>query len=105
MYLSYRIKQFVKGNIIPIICLMGMFYCSFQAINGEKGLRQYFKLKQELIAEKKVAEEIALRRAELEQKVSLLKYDNVDRDIVDELARSSLNMANEGDFVIVDFVE
>lgn len=82
-----------------------MFYCGFQAINGEKGLRQYFKLKQELIAEKKVAEEIALRRAELEQRVSLLKYDNVDRDIVDELARSSLNMVNEGDFVIIDFVE
>lgn len=105
MFLSYRIKQVIKGNIVPIFCLIGMFYCGVQAINGEKGLRQYFKLKQELVAEKKVAEEIALRRAELEQRVALLKYDNVDRDIVDELARSSLNMANEGDFVIVDFVE
>ena len=52
-----------------------------------------------------VAEEVALRRKEMEKKVQQLSPQSIDVDMLEESARTMLNMGQEGDYVILDTVE
>ena len=64
-----------------------------------------FELKQEIQIASQVAEEIALRRAEMEQKVRQLSPQSIDVDMLEESARTLLNMGQDGDYVILDTTE
>ena len=44
--------------------------------------------------------EVATSREQLEDKVALLRPENIDPDLLDELARGQLQMARPGDLVV-----
>ena len=71
-------------------------------MNGERGLRRLFELKQEITVASQVGEEISARRSEMELRVRQLSPDSIDMDMLDESARSLLNMGTDGDYVIFD---
>ena len=81
------------------------FYFSFYTINGERGLRRYLHLQQELSYAEKIAEKYSKKKAELEAKVRLLSSDSLDLDMLDERTRVILNYANSDEFVIIDNAE
>ena len=64
-----------------------------------------FELKQEIAIAKQVAEEIALRRTEMERKIQMLSPQSIDVDMLEESARSMLNMGQDGDYVILESAE
>ena len=76
-------------------------YFAYHAVQGERGLRAYFALN--LRTELAQAERDALRRDRMaiEQRVNLLKSDNLDLDMLEERARVVLNKVHEDDFVIL----
>ncbi len=80
-------------------------YFGYHAVNGERGLRRMFELRQEIKATRRIAEEVAMRRAETERKVKALSPQSLDVDMLEESARSSLNMGQDGDFVVLENVE
>ena len=82
-----------------------IFYFGYHAVNGERGLRRMFELRQEIKATRRIAEEVAMRRAETERKVKALSPQSMDVDMLEESARSSLNMGQDGDFVVLENVE
>ena len=82
-----------------------IFYFGYHAVNGERGLRRLFELRQEIKATRRIAEEVAMRRAETERKVKALSPQSMDVDMLEESARSSLNMGQDGDFVVLENVE
>ena len=93
-------------HVLPLLVwLVLTFYFGWHAVNGERGLRRMFELKQEIAVAKQVADEIALRRAEMEQKVQMLSPQSIDADMLEESARSLLNMGQDGDYIILESVE
>lgn len=76
-------------------------YFAYHAVEGEHGLRAYFalKLQTELAGE----ERDALRedRRVIERRVTMLKSESLDLDMVDERARTVLNKVHEEDYVIL----
>jgi cell division protein FtsB len=102
MHLVQEIRRRLRHVLAPLFWLVLTFYFGYHAVNGERGLRRMFELKQEIKIASQVADEIASRRARMEQKVRQLSPQSIDMDMLDESARSLLNMGTDGDYVIFD---
>ena len=100
-----ELRRRMRHVLPPLVWLVLTFYFGWHAVNGERGLRRMFELKQEIAVAKQVADEIALRRAEMEQKVQMLSPQSIDADMLEESARSLLNMGQDGDYIILESVE
>ena len=96
------LKRRLRNVLPPLFFLMLAIYFGYHALNGERGLRRYFELRQEIKIARQVADEIALRKARMEQKVQQLSPDSIDMDMLDESARAILNLGTDGDYVIFD---
>ena len=105
MRLFSEIRRRMRYLIVPSFWLLLTIYFGYHAVNGERGLRRLFELKQEIHIASQVAEEVALRREEMEQKIKYLSPQSIDVDVLEESARSLLNMGQEGDYVILDTTE
>lgn len=78
-------------------------YFAYHAVEGDRGLRAYFALKLQTELARGERDGLRQDRRKMEQRVSLLKSDSLDLDMLEERARSVLNKVHEDDFVI--FVE
>lgn len=97
---SFRFR--LRYTLMPLLCLILTFYFGYHALNGEHGLRRMFQLKQELKIARQIADEIRMRRMEMEARVKQLSPESIDADVLDESARSILNMGDENDYIIFD---
>lgn len=100
-----ELRRRVRHALPPLVWLVLTVYFGWHAVNGERGLRRMFELKQEIAIAKQVAEEIALRRTEMERKIQMLSPQSIDVDMLEESARSMLNMGQDGDYVILESAE
>ncbi len=105
MQLFLEIRRRVRHLIAPLFWLVLTVYFGYHAVNGERGLRRLFELKQEIQIASQVAEEVALRREEMEKRVRQLSPQSIDVDMLEESARTLLNMGQEGDYIILDTTE
>jgi cell division protein FtsB len=74
-------------------------YFGINAYTGRYGLNARQELDQEIIALTAELARLKKERAESEQRVSLLRSDRVDPDMLDERARYQLDYANPHDLV------
>lgn len=105
MGILIEIQNRLRKSGVLIIFVILFFYFSFYTINGERGLRRYLHLQQELSYAEKIAEKYSKKKVELEAKVRLLSSDSLDLDMLDERTRVILNYANSDEFVIIDNAE
>ena len=105
MGILIEIQNRLRKSGVLIIFVILFFYFSFYTINGERGLRRYLHLQQELSYAEKIAEKYKKKKVELEAKVRLLSSDSLDLDMLDERTRVILNYANSDEFVIIDNAE
>ena len=105
MLLFQEIRRRVRHLVAPLFWLVLTVYFGYHAVNGERGLRRLFELKQEIQIASQVAEEVAVRRSEMEKKVRQLSPQSIDVDTLEESARTLLNMGQDGDYVILDTAE
>ncbi|WP_299812917.1 septum formation initiator family protein [uncultured Roseibium sp.] len=87
--------------ITPAIAIAALGYFGFHAMNGELGLvgramieRQVSELETELAA-------LAAERQELHARVSLLRPESLDPDMLDERARLNLNVVHSNELVVL----
>ena len=74
-------------------------YFGVNAYTGKYGLNARQELDQEIVALTSELARLRRERAESEQRVSLLRSDRVDPDMLDERARYQLDYANPHDLV------
>jgi cell division protein FtsB len=81
------------------IALTGYF--AYHLIEGDRGLMAWFRLNQEIRAATANLETIREQRAALDLKVSNLRPDHVDPDLLDERVRATLNFVSPDEIVIM----
>lgn len=86
----------------PVIgfCVAGYFV--YHSIEGERGLVAYARLTQDVAQAKAQLEEVSAERKAVERRVSLLRADHLDPDMLDEQARLMLNLVRPDEIVIID---
>ncbi len=90
----------VSKLLIPIICLLLMSYFGYHGLHGRYGYLAQQKLGQQLVIITKSNDKLKQQKSHLEHRISLLKADSISKDLLDELARKTLNLSHENDAII-----
>lgn len=93
-------EKLIKPLIGPLLLAIGIFYFSFHALSGERGLYALLKEERKLELLKAELGDVSAKRKELEHRVSLMSDGSLDRDMLDEQSRAVLNDAAEDEVVI-----
>ena len=96
-----RLKSLLTGFALYAIAALVIGYFGVNAYTGKYGLNARQELDQEIIALTSELARLKKERAEGEQRVSLLRSDRVDPDMLDERVRFQLNFAHPRDVVRV----
>ena len=94
-----RLKSFLTGLALYTIAAAMIGYFGVNAYTGKYGLNARQELDQEIVALTSELARLKRERTEGEQRVSLLRSDRVDPDMLDERARYQLDYANPHDLV------
>jgi cell division protein FtsB len=94
-----RLKSFLTGLALYTMAAALVGYFGVNAYTGKYGLNARQELDQEIVALTSELARLKRERADSEQRVSLLRSDRVDPDILDERARFQLDYANPHDLV------
>jgi cell division protein FtsB len=76
-------------------------YFGMHAFSGDRGLRAQLDLEQQLTAMKGELDGLKADRALWERKVSLLRADRIDPDMLDERARALVGYVDPHDLVLM----
>ncbi len=94
-----RLKSVLTGLALYAMAAAMIGYFGVNAYTGKYGLNAQQELDQEIIALTSELARLKRERAEGEQRVSLLRSDRVDPDMLDERARYQLDYVNPHDLV------
>jgi cell division protein FtsB len=94
-----RLKSVLTGLALYSMAAAIVGYFGVNAYTGKYGLNARQELDQEIIALTSELVRLKQERAEGERRVSLLRSDRVDPDMLDERARYQLDYANPRDLV------
>lgn len=75
-------------------------YFGFHMMTGDRGLQAYLRVTGELDQAKALNAELKDERQKLEQRVSLLRDQSLDPDMLEERARALINLGREDEVVI-----
>ena len=94
-----RLKSFLTGLALYTMAAAMVGYFGVNAYTGRYGLNARQELDSEIGALTSELARLKRERAEGEQRVSLLRSDRVDPDMLDERARFQLDYASPRDLV------
>src|SRR5262245_4467265 len=94
-----RLKSILTGLALYAVAAALIGYFGVNAYTGKYGLNARQELDQEIISLTAELARLKQERAESEQRVSLLRSDRVDPDMLDERARFQLDYASPHDLV------
>jgi len=86
--------------VVPVLgaCVIGYF--AYHTIQGDRGLLSFMRLSGEVQRAQATLDEIRAERVTLARKVSLLRRESLDLDMLEERARSVLNRVRDDEVVI-----
>jgi cell division protein FtsB len=96
--LSRRAKQIVG----PVLGVALFGYFAYHLVEGDRGLLAWRQLTDELRAEKTRLAGLQAQREALARRTDNLKPDHLDRDLLDERVRASLELAAPNEVVILE---
>ncbi|WP_209011580.1 FtsB family cell division protein [Roseibium aggregatum] len=96
-----RKQSFVRRLIIPVMALSVLAYFGFHALNGELGLVGRARIEHQIGDLEKQLDVLVAQRKALVAKVSLLRPESLNPDMVDERARLNLNLVHVNELVIL----
>jgi len=94
-----RLKSFLTGLSLYTMAAALVGYFGVNAYTGKYGLNARLELDQEIIALTSELARLKRERADGEHRISLLRPDRLDPDMLDERARYQLDYANPHDLV------
>jgi cell division protein FtsB len=94
-----RLKAFLTGIALYTMAAALIGYFGVNAYTGKYGLHAQAALDQEMIALTSELARLKQERLVLEQRVSLLRAQSLDPDMLDERARFQLEFAHPRDLV------
>ena len=97
---QYRQRNF-GWLILPAITIVFLSYFGFHAWHGEYGIYSKYALEERAVALQKQLDTIRSQRIALETRVRLLQDGSIEKDMLDEQARRSLNLSHTNELVIL----
>jgi cell division protein FtsB len=96
-----RLKSVLTGLVLYAVAALLVSYFGMNAYTGKYGLNARQELDQEIAALTSELVQLKKERAKAEQRVSLLRANGMDPDMLDERVRWQLDYAHSRDVVRV----
>jgi cell division protein FtsB len=93
-----RRAGFIAG---PVLGISLMCYFGYHLVQGERGLLSWLRLTQEVKLAQARLSDLDGEREALDRRVSLLRPDRLDPDMLDERARAMLNYVHPRDLTLI----
>src|SRR6185437_9852219 len=93
------IRQRARVIIGPILGISLVAYFAYHLVQGDRGLIAWLRLTQQINEAHMTLAQVQAERDPLAHRVSLMR-DRLDPDLLDETARSSLNLVGSDEVVI-----
>lgn len=100
MALLSSFKRILKGMLVPAVFLAVSGYFAWHAVHGERGLNAREKRETDIAAARSELRRAEAERDTMERRVAGLRGDRLDRDQLEERARSLLNMVGRDEVVV-----
>ena len=100
MSLNNWIRKYLLSLLGYSLIFLFLFFYSFNIFLGEKSLFDFYKLENKI---KNLEKEVKLLKNDekkIYQKIRLLKSNNLDPDLVSEIAQKKLGLIHQGRVVI-----
>ena len=97
----HRKKSVLTRLILPTATLGILAYFGFHALNGQYGLVGRERYERQAAELQVVLDDLVMRRMKLEERVTLLRPESLDPDMIDERARASLNLLHPNEVAIL----
>jgi len=98
-------RQYKKRNtgavILPVVALAFLGYFGFHAFNGEFGIYSSYELVERKARLEAQLADLKDERARLESRVLLMHDGTIEKDMLDEQARRSLNLTKPDEITII----
>ena len=101
MLLRHRVPRAVKTLLSPLLALGLTGYFVFHAFHGDHGVLAHQRLERQVETLSKELELVRSERETIERRVSLLRSQSLDPDMLEERARRTLNYAHPNDLIIL----
>jgi cell division protein FtsB len=90
----------MKAAVAPSVFLLLVAYFVWNALQGDRGLRERDTRAAELAAARQTLSRAQAELAMWERRVAALRGNHIDQDALDERARAMLNLSDPGDIVV-----
>jgi len=97
-----EIRLRARHVIGPVLGISAVTYFGFHAVQGDRGLMAWWKLRQHIEVASINMREVNKKRLALERRVRLLHPKTLDSDMLEERARIMLNYGHIDDIVVLD---
>ena len=86
--------------IVLLTCALGLLYVGYQSVQGERGLLRWVERSAEVERTRAEVATLADERRKLERRVSQLRSESLDLDLLDQEARRLLNLGHPDEEVL-----
>ncbi|WP_448204767.1 FtsB family cell division protein [Azospirillum sp. sgz302134] len=93
-------KSAFRHTIGPAIGASVVAYFVYYAVQGDRGLVAMKHLETEIATAESVLQQVRTERERMDRRAQLMRGDHLDRDMLDERARSMLNLSGQHDVII-----
>jgi cell division protein FtsB len=80
--------------------VMALLYFTYLTLQGDRGLMAFMRNRTELRQEQEKLESLTAERKRLEKRVSQLRGESIDPDLLEEQTRLKLNLVHPDDVVV-----
>ena len=94
-------RRRAKVLVAPVLGLALTGYFAYHLVEGDRGLRAWMRLTQELRSAKAMLGDVAGERAKLERRAANVRPEHLDRDLLDSQVRRTLDVAAPDEIVII----
>lgn len=84
----------------PLLGVGALAYFAYHTVEGDRGVLAWVRLNNEILAAEMELANVTTERQTLEHRVLLLRPDHLDPDMLEERARTMLNMGRADEVVI-----
>lgn len=101
MSIAWEIRSRARFILPRVLAVCTVVYFAYHAVEGDRGFLTWLRLKQELAQAQDAQEKLRSERNEMQARVSLLRPDNLDPDLLEERAREVLNYGRESEVIVI----
>jgi len=101
MLIIKEIRRRARHVVGPFLGLTLVVYFAYHTVQGDRGLMAWWQLNQDIKQAEETLAQLEDTRSSLDRRAVLLRPDHLDPDMLEERARTMLNMGRDDEVVVL----